>query len=91
MSQARFAWAAFKNMMRAAARDPLWAFLSLLAAPFRIWQTLLRVLFILIVALFVVGPVDLVPREAVSRCGRAGRAGRGRPIADHAQPAASCS
>ena len=40
MSQARFAWAAFKNMMRAAARDPLWAFLSLLAAPFRIWQTL---------------------------------------------------
>ena len=55
MNQATLAWTAFKNMLRAAAHDPLWAFLSLLAAPFRIWQTLLRVLFILIVALFVVG------------------------------------
>lgn len=55
MSQARFAWAAFKNMMRAAARDPLWAFVALLAAPFRIWKPMLGVLFILAITLFVVG------------------------------------
>ena len=55
MNQARFAWAAFKNMLRAAARDPLWAFVALISLPFRIWQGLLKVLFILMVALFVVG------------------------------------
>lgn len=42
-------------MMRQAARDPLWAFLSLLALPFRIWKPLLGLLFILIITLFVVG------------------------------------
>lgn len=55
MSQARLAWAAFKNMMRQVARDPLWAFVALISLPFRIWQGLLKVLFILIVALFVIG------------------------------------
>ena len=55
MSQARLAWGAFKNMVRQAARDPLWAFLSLLALPFRIWKPLLGLLFILIITLFVVG------------------------------------
>ncbi|MDN5927027.1 MAG: type IV secretory system conjugative DNA transfer family protein [Hyphomicrobiales bacterium] len=55
MKRATLAWAAFKNMLRAAARDPLWAFVALIALPFRIWQTLLVVLFILIVALFVIG------------------------------------
>ena len=55
MSQATLAWAAFKNMLRAAARDPLWAFVALISLPFRIWQGLLKVLFILMVALFVVG------------------------------------
>ena len=55
MSRATLAWAAFKNMLRAAARDPLWAFVSLLTAPFRIWKPLLGILFILIMALFVVG------------------------------------
>lgn len=55
MSRATFAWAAFKNMLRAAARDPLWAFVSLLTAPFRIWKPLLGVLFILIIVFFVVG------------------------------------
>ena len=49
MNQATLAWAAFKNMMRQAARDPLWAFLSLLALPFRIWKPLLGLLFILII------------------------------------------
>lgn len=55
MSRATLAWAAFKNMLRAAARDPLWAFVSLLTAPFRIWKPLLGVLFLLVMALFVVG------------------------------------
>lgn len=55
MKRATLAWAAFKNLLRAAANDPIWAFVSLIALPFRIWQTLLRVLFILIIALFVVG------------------------------------
>ena len=35
MNQARLAWAAFKNMLRAAARDPLWAFVALVTGPFR--------------------------------------------------------
>lgn len=55
MSRATLTWAAFKNMLRAAARDPLWAFVSLLTAPFRIWKPLLGVLFLLVMALFVVG------------------------------------
>ena len=55
MSRATLAWAAFKNMLRAAARDPLWTFVSLLTAPFRIWKPLLGVLFLLVIALFVVG------------------------------------
>lgn len=49
MSRATLAWAAFKNMLRAAARDPLWAFVSLLTAPFRIWKPLLGVLFLLVI------------------------------------------
>jgi type IV secretion system protein VirD4 len=55
VNRATLAWGAFKNMLRAAAHDPVWAFVSLITLPFRIWQTVLRVLFILIVALFVVG------------------------------------
>ncbi|NTH66603.1 type IV secretory system conjugative DNA transfer family protein [Agrobacterium rhizogenes] len=55
MNQATLAWAALKNMMRAAARDPLWAFVALLSAPFRIWKPLLSVLFFLIIALFMIG------------------------------------
>jgi type IV secretion system protein VirD4 len=42
-------------MMRQAARDPLWAFVALLAAPFRIWKPLLGLLFLLVIVLFVVG------------------------------------
>jgi len=55
VNRATLAWGAFKNMLRAAAHDPVWAFVSLITLPFRIWQTLLRLLFILIAALFVVG------------------------------------
>ncbi|OKP64858.1 conjugal transfer protein TraG [Ensifer adhaerens] len=55
MNEATLAWAAFKNMMREAGRDPLWAFVALLSAPFRIWKPLLGILFFLIAALFVLG------------------------------------
>jgi hypothetical protein len=55
LDERRLAWTAFKNMLRAAARDRLWPFVSLSAAPFRIWKPLLGVLFILAMALFAIG------------------------------------
>ena len=55
MIQTRLAWAAFKNMLRAAIHNPLWAFLSLIAMPFRVWKPLLQSFFILFIILFVVG------------------------------------
>lgn len=42
-------------MMRAAARDPLLAFLSLISMPFRIWKRLLGFMFILFNFTFVIG------------------------------------
>ncbi|WP_164844733.1 hypothetical protein [Brucella pituitosa] len=35
MNQATLAWAAFKNMLRAAARDPVWALISVILSPLR--------------------------------------------------------
>lgn len=55
MNQATFAWAAFRNMMRAAARDPIWAIVALIAAPFRAGMYLARAAFLLVLVLFVVG------------------------------------
>ncbi len=55
MTRIRLAWAAFKNMMRAAAQDPLWAVLALLAMPFRIWKQFAGFLFILFNVTFVIG------------------------------------
>ncbi len=55
MNRLRLARDAFKNMMRAAARDPLWAFLALIAMPFRIWKRLLGFMFILFIVTFVIG------------------------------------
>lgn len=55
MNRLRLARDAFKNMMRAAARDPLWAFLALIAMPFRIWKPLLGFVFVLILVTFVIG------------------------------------
>ena len=57
MSQATLAWAAFKNMLRAARRDPLWAFVALLFAP--IWIIMAGykpaiVLFVIILVLFMI-------------------------------------
>ncbi len=47
MNQTTLAWAAFKNMLRTAIHNPLWAFLSLIAMPFRVWKPLLQSFFIL--------------------------------------------
>ena len=55
MSRVTLAWVAFKNMLRAAARDPLWAFVALITAPFRIWKPLLGLLFILVAVLLTIG------------------------------------
>lgn len=55
MNRLRLAWAAFKNMLRAAARDPLWAVLALITMPFRIWKPLLGFMFILFNVTFVIG------------------------------------
>ena len=57
MSQARLAWAAFRNMLRAAKRDPLWAFTALLFAPFRMIVAGYKpfiILFVLTLVLFMV-------------------------------------
>ncbi|MGV2111942.1 type IV secretory system conjugative DNA transfer family protein, partial [Agrobacterium salinitolerans] len=55
MNRLRLSRDAFKNMMRAAARDPLWAFLALITMPFRIWKRLLGFMFILFNVTFVIG------------------------------------
>ncbi|QFT29492.1 hypothetical protein FIV00_03270 [Labrenzia sp. THAF82] len=39
MSQAIMAWAAFKNMARAAGRDPEWAIVAIVLAPIRAAQS----------------------------------------------------
>ena len=43
MNQATLAWAAFKNMLRAAARDPVWALISVILSPLRGGRYLLQV------------------------------------------------
>ncbi|SDH19589.1 type IV secretion system protein VirD4 [Pelagibacterium luteolum] len=56
MNQATLAWAAFRNMMRQAARDPVWAFVALIVAPFRGGLYLLKVgFFIALVAVVLAG------------------------------------
>ncbi|MGJ7043200.1 type IV secretion system protein VirD4 [Shinella sp. BE166] len=55
MIRARLTGIAFKNMMRAATRDPIWAFLNVISMPFRIWKPLLQTFFILFLVLFIVG------------------------------------
>ncbi|EAV40646.1 hypothetical protein SIAM614_00352 [Stappia aggregata IAM 12614] len=56
MSQAIRAWAAFKNMARAAARDPVWAVTAIVLAPIRAIKPLFYAVVLLsLVALVVVG------------------------------------
>ena len=57
MSRARLAWGALRNMLRHAARDPLWAFTALLLAPVRMIVAGYKpfiILFVLTLVLFMV-------------------------------------
>ena len=49
------AWAALKNMLRAAARDPLWAFVALVTGPFRAIGYVARMGALFFLVLLVVG------------------------------------
>ena len=55
MNDFRLAWAALKNMLRAAARDPLWAFVAIVAGPFRAAGYVLRAGVFFFIVLAVVG------------------------------------
>lgn len=55
MNQAVMAWGAFKNMMRKAGRDPVWALVNLVTVPIRIWKPLFQSLCLLALVLLVVG------------------------------------
>lgn len=66
MSQAARAWAAAKNMARRAARDPIWALVALIMAPFHAFKTVLGSILLLgIVGLVIaiVGDLFLAPLE----------------------------
>ncbi|WP_050452577.1 type IV secretory system conjugative DNA transfer family protein [Candidatus Burkholderia verschuerenii] len=52
MNQVTLAWAAFKNMLRAAARDPVWALVTLALSPVRAGKYLLGVLILTFVVVF---------------------------------------
>ncbi|MBX3401749.1 MAG: type IV secretory system conjugative DNA transfer family protein, partial [Gemmataceae bacterium] len=55
MNNFRLAWAALKNMMRAAAHDPLWAFVAIVTGPFRAAGYVLRMGVFFLIVLAVVG------------------------------------
>ena len=55
MTDFRLAWAAFKNMLRAAARDPLWAFVAIVTGPFRAAGYVVRMGALFFLVLFIVG------------------------------------
>lgn len=62
MRQTALAWAAFKNMLKAAGRDPLWAFIVLIFAPFNAAKPVLQILAtisILMGIVFVAGTLAL--------------------------------
>lgn len=64
MNQATLAWAAFKNMLRVAARDPVWALTCILMSPFRAGRYLLQVgFFILLVTLMLAAAANGIPQE----------------------------
>lgn len=53
------AWRAFQNMLRAAARDPVWAIVAIAFAPFRATRHLFRTLIVLALVMFVVSLLGL--------------------------------
>lgn len=54
INELRQAGRAFATMLRFAARNPLWAFLGLVTAPFRIWRPLGVLLSVLLVSAFAI-------------------------------------
>lgn len=68
MNQATLAWAAFKNMLRQARRDPVWAIVNITIAPFRIvhyaWQVGLG--FVLIAIVLYLIPFLAIPESWVA-------------------------
>ncbi|WFU07505.1 type IV secretory system conjugative DNA transfer family protein (plasmid) [Rhizobium sp. CB3171] len=64
MSQASLAWAAFKNMLRIAARDPLRAFLAVLVFPFLAIRYLIGTILVVLVVGLVVSIIQvLIPND----------------------------
>ncbi|SIS92380.1 hypothetical protein SAMN05878426_11524 [Phaeovulum vinaykumarii] len=55
MNQAALAWRAFRNMLRAAARDPLGAIIAIITAPFRLWQPVAGLLILILLMLLGLG------------------------------------
>lgn len=55
MNYAKAAWSAFRNMLHAAARNPLWAFLCIILGPFRAFRPLAQTALLLAIVVFVVG------------------------------------
>jgi type IV secretion system protein VirD4 len=69
MSQAKLAWIAFQNMLRQAARDPVWAVINVVISPFRAVHYFYRVGlgFIVIAILLAVIPLAIPQTWTVSR------------------------
>lgn len=55
MNQVTLAWAAFKNMIRAALRDPVWALAAISVAPFAAIRPIFNALALLGVVTLVFG------------------------------------
>ena len=64
MSQARQAWAAFKNMLRHAAHDPLWAVVAILLSPIRLALAAFKpAIFLVVLTLILLGLLAFVADE----------------------------
>ena len=59
MMEFALAWTAFRNMLRAAAADPLWVIIAIIAGPFRFGRHLIQnsLFFILVVTVVDFGPL----------------------------------
>ncbi len=76
INEMRQAGRAFATMLRVAARNPLWAFLGVITAPFRIWRPLGILLSVLLVSAFAIEalggsfcrtPIMVQARSPISR------------------------
>jgi len=55
MNELRIATTAFRNMMSAAARDPVWAITAIILSPFRVFKPLLQAIILLLIVTLVIG------------------------------------